>query len=207
MNNTPLQSSPITLDRRLVVGETDYQVTAFPTDDHRIDLCIVSSDGDGHVVSEISGGLAPADLPGFTEILTSTLAGLIAMTHPPSPRPTPPPEQRGRHPNQGTRWAPSDDDRLVTRFRGGARLRDLSTELGRSPGGIRARLEHLGELAPGGSWHPRPAPGPGATTTPPIPDGAAIHAAPPTTVGGDASGAATLDPPPPPPRDPDTTAP
>jgi hypothetical protein len=87
MNDTALQSSPITLDRRLVLGDTDYQVTAFPTDDHRIDLCIVSSDPDGQVISELSAGLAPADLINVTEVLTSTLAGLIAMTQPP---PSPP---------------------------------------------------------------------------------------------------------------------
>src|SRR3954469_1280275 len=65
MNDTALQSSPITLDRRVVLGEVDYQVTAFPTEDRRIDLCIVSSDGDGRVVSEISGGIDPADLSGL----------------------------------------------------------------------------------------------------------------------------------------------
>jgi hypothetical protein len=153
MNDTALQSSPITLDRRLLLGETDYQVTAFPTDDHRIDLCIVSSDGDGRVVSEISGGLAPDDLVGFTDVLTSTLSGLIAMTRPPlSARADPPPERRGRHPNQGARWAPEADDHLVARYRAGARPRELMTELGRSHGGIRSRLEFLGELAPGARW-------------------------------------------------------
>ncbi|GIE96699.1 hypothetical protein [Paractinoplanes rishiriensis] len=161
MNTTALQSSPITLDRRLLLGETDYQVTAFPTDDHRIDLCIVSSDGDGRVVSEISGGLAPADLVGLTDVLTSTLAGLIAMTQPAlSSRVAPPPERRGRHPNQGTRWTPEDDETLVARYRAGARPRDLMTELGRSHGGIRSRLEFLGELAPGARWRPTPEPEP-----------------------------------------------
>jgi len=185
MNDTPLQSAPITLDRRLLVGETDYQVTAFPTDDHRIDLCIVSSDGDGHVVSEISGGLSPTDLPGFTEILTSTLAGLIAMTRPAAAHPAPPPEQRGRHPNQGTRWSPSDDDHLVARFRAGARPRDLTAELGRSPGGLRARLEHLGELAPGAPWSPS------ATAHPPTGSGAPIT---PPTAPADVSGPAAPSP-------------
>ncbi|MCO8274798.1 hypothetical protein M1L60_29800 [Actinoplanes sp. TRM 88003] len=173
MNDTALQSSPITLDRRLVLGEIDYQVTAFPTDDHRIDLCIVSSDGDGHVVSEISGGIAPADLPALTEVLTSTLAGLIAMTQPPpSPSPSgPPPDRRDRHPNQGARWTDADDERLVARYRAGARPRDLMAEFGRSNGGIRARLEILGELPPGGRWRPAggsaagdPPAAPGATT-------------------------------------------
>jgi hypothetical protein len=157
MNDTALQSSPITLDRRLVIGETDYQVTAFPTEDHRIDLCIVSSDGDGQVVSEISGGIAPSDLTGLTDVLTSTLAGLIAMTQAPfSVRAAPPPDRRGRYPNQGARWTPEDDDRLVARYRAGARPRELMEEFGRSNGGIRSRLEYLGELAPGGRWRPPP---------------------------------------------------
>jgi hypothetical protein len=190
MNDTKLQSSPITLDRRVLLGETDYQVTAFPTDDRRIDLCIVSSDGDGRVVSEISGGLAPADLPGLTDVLVSTLAGLIAMTRPPLPLPAPAqpaPGGRGRSPNQGARWSGPDDERLVARYRAGARLSELTEEFGRSTGGIRSRLEHLGELAPGGRWgqppppaeasattpaaDPAPAPGPSAATTPPPPPG------------------------------------
>ncbi|MGX6601828.1 hypothetical protein ACWKSP_06795 [Micromonosporaceae bacterium Da 78-11] len=154
MNDTELQTSPITLDRRLVLGETDYQVTAFPTDDHRIDLCIVSSDSDGQVVSEISGGLAPADLPALTDVLVSTLAGLIAMTRPVHAQPAP----SGRSPNQGARWTSQDDDRLTTRYRAGAQLRALTEEFGRSSGGIRARLEHLGELAPGARWGQPPPP-------------------------------------------------
>jgi hypothetical protein len=170
MNDTTLRTAPITLDRRLLIDGTDYQVTAFPTDDQRIDLCIVSSDGDGQVLSEISGGLSPGDLVGITDVLTSTLAGLIAMTSPPlSTRTDPPPERPGRHPNQGARWSEDDDTRLLTRYREGARPRDLIDELGRSAGGIRARLEHLGELAPGAPWRP-------ATPTPPT------TAPPPTTM-------------------------
>jgi hypothetical protein len=161
MNDTELQSSPITLDRRLVLGEIDYQVTAFPTDDHRIDLCIVSSDGDGQVVSEISGGIAPSDLAALTDVLTSTLAGLIAMTRPPTAT-RPPSAPRDRPPNQGARWSPSDDDRLVDRYHAGARLRDLADEFGRSSGGVRARLEFLGVLAPGAPWRATAVPGPAA---------------------------------------------
>src|SRR3954468_3650177 len=114
MNDTELQSSPIVLDRRLVFGEIAYQVTAFPTDDHRIDLGIVSSDGDGQVVSEISGSLTPADLPALADVLTSTLAGLIAMTQPPPPLHTPT-SRRDRPPNRGARWSSADDARLVER--------------------------------------------------------------------------------------------
>lgn len=174
MNDTTLRKAPITLDRRLLIGETDYQVTAFPTDDQRIDLCIVSSDGDGQVLSEISGGLSPDDLVGITDVLTSTLAGLIALTSPPlSTRADPPPERRGRHPNQGARWSEEDDTRLLTRYREGARSRDLIDELGRSAGGIRARLEHLGELAPGAPWR-------SATPTPPTTTPSPTATQPPT---------------------------
>ncbi|MBG0565743.1 hypothetical protein [Actinoplanes aureus] len=157
MNDTTLQTAPITLDRRLLLGETEYQVTVFPTDDHRLDLCIVSSDGDGRVVSEISGGIAPADLPSLTDVLTSTLSGLIAMTRPPTARVPPPPERRNRPPNRGARWTPDDDAQLLTRFRAGTNPTALATEFGRTPGAIRARLEHLGELPPTGRW-PTPNP-------------------------------------------------
>ncbi|MEU4427417.1 hypothetical protein AB0F81_42905 [Actinoplanes sp. NPDC024001] len=159
MNDTTLLTAPITLDRRLLIGETEYQVTVFPTDDRRLDLCIVSSDGDGRVVSEISGGIAPSDLTGLTDVLGSTLAGLIAMTRPPAARVPPPPQQRDRPPNRGARWTPEDDTRLHTRFHSGASLTDLATEFGRTEGGIRARLEHLGDLPPSGRW-PTPTPQP-----------------------------------------------
>ncbi len=152
MKDTKLQSSPITLDRRVVLGDIDYQVTAFPTEDNRIDLCIVSSDADGEVVSEISGGLAPNDLAGLTDVLVSTLAGLIAMTQLPAPPLALTLGSRVRFPNQGARWSEADDERLILRYRAGARLRELTEEFGRSTGGIRLRLEHLGELPPGGRW-------------------------------------------------------
>ena len=170
MNDTELQSSPITLDRRLVLGEIDYQVTAFPTDDHRIDLCIVSSDREGRVVSEMSGGIAPSDLTALTDVLTSTLAGLIAMTRPPMSTSRFPAATRDRPPNLGIRWTAADDARLVDRYRAGARLRDLTGEFGRSSGGVRARLEFLGVLAPGAPWR---VPGDPAAPDPAAPDPAA----------------------------------
>ncbi|MFI1988256.1 hypothetical protein [Actinoplanes sp. NPDC020271] len=154
MTDTALRDSPITLDRRLRIGGTDYQVTVFPTEDQRLDLCIVSSDDDGQVVSEISGSLAPGDLAGLTEVLTSTLAGLIAMTGTPAPGTVPPPDRRDRAPNRGARWGATDDERLRERYRAGAGQAELAAELGRTAGGIRARLEHLGEIPPGVPWRP-----------------------------------------------------
>jgi hypothetical protein len=75
----------------------------------------------------------------------------------------PPPDRQSRYPNQGARWTPEADQRLIARYREGARPRDLMEEFGRSNGGIRARLEYLGELpAPESSRAPAPA-------TPPSP--------------------------------------
>ncbi|GAA2690047.1 hypothetical protein [Actinoplanes palleronii] len=168
MTDTALRDAPITLDRRLLLGETDYQVTVFPAEDQRLDLCIVSSDGDGQVVSEMSGILAPDDLAALTEVLTTTLAGLIAMTGRTAPGPARVPVQRGRAPNRGARWAPADDERLRSRYRQGAGQAGLAAEFGRTAGGIRSRLEHLGEIPPGGRWRPPPpdpaAAGPAAAT-------------------------------------------
>jgi hypothetical protein len=206
MNDTELQSSPITLDRRLALGEIDYQVTAFPTDDHRIDLCIVSSDGDGQVVSEISGGIAPSDLTGITDVLTSTLSGLIAMTQPAHSSRSPT-ARRDRPPNRGTRWSDSDDTRLLTHYRAGARLRDLSDEFGRTPGGIRARLEFLGVLPAAAPWPPttdRPAP---AALTPPASASAHPAIGPSAPAARPASAPIAADPAPPGRADPPDPAP
>jgi hypothetical protein len=94
------------------------------------------------VVSEISGGISPDDLPALADVLTTTLAGLVALR---APRPAPAP--RRKPPNQGRAWTAEDDERLVERHREGATEKELMAEFGRSRGGIRARLERLGEVA------------------------------------------------------------
>lgn len=156
------------LERHLVVGAHTYQITASGTGDDEVRLHLNGWDADGSTIGEFSGGISPADLPAVADALTSTLAGLVALRAVPSRR-TPAPRSaaaavgpngspRGgpsgaelprRHPNQGTRWSPEDDERLVARFREGAAERSLITEFGRSRGGIRARLETLGLVEPG----------------------------------------------------------
>ena len=127
----------VAVDRQVVVGDTQFLITASGHGGGRIDLAVVGCDRAGRVVSEISGGISPRDLPAMTDVLTSTLAGLVALH-----------EQhrvgRRRRPNHGVRWRPEEDARLAERFRAGAGLRELMEEFGRSRGGIRARLEHLG---------------------------------------------------------------
>ncbi len=130
----------VAIDRQVVVGETQFLVTASGRGARRIDLAVVGCDRDGRVVSEISGGISPRDLPAMTDVVTSTLAGLVALhgQHRAAPR------AGGRRPNHGVRWRPEEDARLAARHRAGAGRRELMEEFGRSRGAIRARLEHLG---------------------------------------------------------------
>ncbi|OJF13403.1 hypothetical protein [Couchioplanes caeruleus] len=135
------------LDRHFLAGDNTYHLIASGTGDDRIRLTVTGWGPSGEVVSELGGGISPADLPAVTEALTTTLSGLTALR---AGRGTPPAAGRKpkRHPNLGVRWSTEDDERLVARYREGASERELMEEFGRSRGGIRARLEGLGEVAP-----------------------------------------------------------
>ncbi|AGL15294.1 hypothetical protein [Actinoplanes sp. N902-109] len=137
------------LERHLTVGAHTYQITASGTGEETVSLALSGWSSDGQVVSEISGGISPHDLPAVAAALTSTLAGLVALHDQGKAAGTAAPAKPKRYPNRGSRWSPADDERLLARFREGARERELMEEFGRSRGGIRARLETLGELEPG----------------------------------------------------------
>jgi hypothetical protein len=134
------QQPHLALDRQVTVGDHQYLITASGGVARRIDLAVVGCDREGRVVSEISGGISPDDLPALADVLTSTLASLVAL-RPSHPEPAP----RRRPPNQGLAWTADDDERLVERHREGATEKQLMEEFGRSRGGIRARLDRLGE--------------------------------------------------------------
>jgi len=151
-NLYPPEEAPpphISVDRHLTIGDTQYLITATGRNDRRIDLAVVACDRDGRVVSELSGGISPADLPAVADVLTSTLAGLVALH--PEHRVAPAPARRARRPNHGVRWTEDDDARLIERHRAGVAEKDLMEEFGRSRGGIRLRLEHLGVVPAGGA--------------------------------------------------------
>ncbi|GGQ79026.1 hypothetical protein [Couchioplanes azureus] len=135
------------LDRHFLSGDNAYHLIASGTGDDRIRLTVTGWGPGGEVVSELGGGISPADLPAVTEALASTLSGLTALR---ARRGTPRAAERKprRYPNLGVRWSTEDDERLVARYREGASDRELMEEFGRSRGGIRARLEGLGEVAP-----------------------------------------------------------
>ena len=141
----PEEAEPphLTIDRHVTVGDTQFLITASGSGGRRIDLAVVACDREGRVVSEISGGISPTDLPSVADVVCATLSGLVAL-HTLSPAPP------GRRPNHGARWTDEDDARLIERYRAGASRRDLMDEFGRSRGGIRARLIHLGELTEDG---------------------------------------------------------
>jgi hypothetical protein len=134
-----MSSSHVALDRQLTAGSISYHITAAGDGEEPIDLAIAGRDPDGRVVSSLTGEIRPADLPAVTDLVTSTLAGLVAVHHPPS--------GRRRPGNQGVRWSTEDDARLVARYREGATEKVLMEEFGRTRGGIHSRLEHLGEIA------------------------------------------------------------
>jgi hypothetical protein len=148
----------LSLERHLTVGPHVYQLAAAGTGDERIKLTLVGWNAAGEVVSEISGGISPADLAPVADALTSTLAGLATLRRqrlhaaapPGAPAPAAAPAAK-RHRNQGTRWSEEDDDRLTERFRAGVSTRELMAEFGRSRGGIVSRLEHLGLIAADGT--------------------------------------------------------
>jgi hypothetical protein len=135
------------LERHLTVGAHTYQITATGRGEEQVSLVLAGWDPDGKVVSEISGGISPHDLPAVADALTSTLAGLAALRiQRKQAKATVVTDKPKRYPNRGARWSDTDDERLVTLFREGATERVLMEQFGRSRGGIRARLESLGEL-------------------------------------------------------------
>jgi hypothetical protein len=138
------QRPHLSVERHLTVGPHVYQLTASGTGDERIGLTLVGWNPSGEVVSEISGGISPADLTPVADALTTTLAGLAALRRRRVSSPTAPGQPEKRHRNQGARWTAEDDERLAARFGAGATQKELIEEFGRSRGGIVARLEHLG---------------------------------------------------------------
>lgn len=61
-------------------------------------------------------------------------------------RPNPYAKLRETHPNAGKPWSGSDDEELRRLFSSGNAVEDLALLFGRTPNGIRQRLERLGIL-------------------------------------------------------------
>jgi hypothetical protein len=63
-------------------------------------------------------------------------------------RPGPYAKVRETHPNAGKPWSNADDDELRRLFTSGNSIEDLALLFGRTPNGIRVRLERLGLIQP-----------------------------------------------------------
>jgi hypothetical protein len=57
-------------------------------------------------------------------------------------------QARRTHGNAYLPWSASEEQQLIAQFRAGVTIPQLSTQLSRSAGAIRGRLEQLGEIAP-----------------------------------------------------------
>jgi len=55
---------------------------------------------------------------------------------------------RESYPSAYKRWTADEEQQLITGFKSGKSINELSKQLGRKPGGIRSRLVHLGLLDP-----------------------------------------------------------
>lgn len=72
---------------------------------------------------------------------------LAEMQRVPVKPPNPYAKVRETHPNAGKAWSADDDHLLRERFEGGTAIHDLAIEFGRTPNGIRVRLERLGLIS------------------------------------------------------------
>lgn len=81
------------------------------------------------------------------DALCSRLEELLAeLQRVPEKRPNPYAKLRETHPNAGKPWSGSDDEELRRLFGAGNAVEDLALLFGRTPNGIRQRLERLGIL-------------------------------------------------------------
>jgi len=121
-----------------------YRLRWHVIDDDRVSV-FVSGRQDGAVVAELSAVLPQDDVAEL-----GCLFGLLL-----SPRATveqqprrPHDLVRERHPNAYRPWRPEEEERLLALHRAGRSVAELAAELGRRPGGIRARLVRLGATEP-----------------------------------------------------------
>jgi hypothetical protein len=136
----------VDLLREARVGDRVYQVHVRTARTGPAEFSMISCDGDGQVISNISGKLALADGPAFARMLSVELAVLERWSPPAERKAYTVAGRRKEHPNAYRPWDGEQEERLLSRYRAGATLEQLSAELGRNVGGIRARLERLGEL-------------------------------------------------------------
>jgi hypothetical protein len=86
-----------------------------------------------------------AKVESLCERFEDLLAGLERLEE---KRPHPYAKIRETHPNAGKPWSAEDDEELRRLFASGNQVADLALLFGRTPNGIRVRLERLGLIDP-----------------------------------------------------------
>jgi hypothetical protein len=133
------------------------QFSITPIGDGRCELSLLSCDHEGQVLTDLSGTVAPDDLELLLRVLPLELVTMGSWARPLFPSPLELPgnltERRKKHPNLYAKWTDEDDERLRELHGTGSSVADLADDLGRSHGGVTARLVKLGLLPPEqGQW-------------------------------------------------------
>ncbi len=147
----------IDLRRRVCVSGRSYEVSACGGGYEPVAVRLTGRNAGGFIVTDLRGDVLPQDLIDVAELLQVTLEGVATATRrdgawqprgdpdvPARPGVWPPPGVE-LPPNAGAKWTDEDLARLVERHRAGATVTELMAEFGRTDGGIRSRLQMLGE--------------------------------------------------------------
>ncbi|MEV0273291.1 hypothetical protein AB0H43_31355 [Hamadaea sp. NPDC050747] len=133
------------LVREVTGPDRTGQISASPSDDGRWDFSLVICDADGQVMTDLSGVIAPADVSLVLSVLPLEVATMGAWGGVPVVA-DPMAERRRKHPNLYTKWTEAEESALVERFEAGEAYADIAKTLGRTVGGVKARLVRLGHL-------------------------------------------------------------
>jgi hypothetical protein len=143
------EATTMTSRREVRIGTRSFDVDVASAAHGRITLTVVSRDSSGAVRSQIEATIATDDLNLLAQVLGAELKTLAAWQKRPRQSYADIIEQARRmHGNAYLPWSVEEEQQLVAHFRAGVAIPQLSTELGRSAGAIRGRLEQLGEIAP-----------------------------------------------------------
>lgn len=130
------------------VGGRVFEVKATGRADGRAEVTVTVA-VDGQVRSEVRAVVTVEDAVALGRVLATEFKGVAMWSLAPARSFADMIEQvRRTHANAYRPWTKEEETRLVGRFRSGVAIPALAGEFGRSPGGVRGRLEQLGEIAP-----------------------------------------------------------
>jgi hypothetical protein len=132
------------LIREVTGADRTCQISATPAPDGRWEFSLITNDADGQVLTDLTGMVAPDDVELILSALPMEIATMGIWGGPPRAVV----ERRRKHPRLYTKWTEEHEAYLVERFREGASCTEIAEELGRTVGGVKARLVRLGQLTP-----------------------------------------------------------